>query len=238
MSTKDNEFLNKRIIHDYILYLYFAVITKSGSESSISETCDSSKTEPTVDKGAPESTDDTRSIAVTKEALDIPITNMGKRGSLTSAKSLHELKHEVANESSKKDDPDDAPKTESKGIRPSKSDTSLTESFVIIDNENKRKHCPNALREGKCLIAEYLIFIGSQMCLFSLQVSSGNVNWSSVPSSPCIPHTIAKTMPSRPVSQHWPSQRIIKRCMSAMHVVVYFRGASLNNLIVAWPIIG
>lgn len=91
---------------------------------------------------------------IIKEALEVPKSNMGKRGSLTSAKSLHELKHEASVESGKKEDIDDGIKMaandkEVKGIRPSKSDTSLTESFVVIDNEySKRKHCPNVLREG------------------------------------------------------------------------------------------
>lgn len=90
------------------------------------------------------------------EALDVPKANMGKRGSLTSAKSLHELKHEPAVETNKTDNGEDGNKSthpEGKGIRPSKSDTSLTESFVVIDNEySKRKHCPNVLREGKSIV--------------------------------------------------------------------------------------
>lgn len=86
------------------------------------------------------------------EALEVPKANMSKRGSLTSAKSLHELKHET--EKSNRDIGLDGNKADeeggcaTKGIRPSKSDTSLTESFVVIDNEyNKRKY-QNVLREG------------------------------------------------------------------------------------------
>ena len=91
-----------------------------------------------------------------KDALEIPTMNMSKRGSLTSAKSLHELKHDA---STRRDDSVDSklkPRKEdessvtAKGIRPSKSDTSLTESFVVIDAEYNKRNGHNALREGKC----------------------------------------------------------------------------------------
>lgn len=88
---------------------------------------------------------------------------MSKRGSLTSAKSLHELKREavpesidcIADTAADKNIAgvgDDAATT-TKGIRPSKSETSITDSFVVIDGEySKRKHCQNYLREGPSLI--------------------------------------------------------------------------------------
>lgn len=68
---------------------------KSGSESSISEACDNTKDikqesierEESIDKN-----DENKTIR--KDILDIPESNMSKRGSLTSAKSLHELKRD------------------------------------------------------------------------------------------------------------------------------------------------
>lgn len=82
---------------------------------------------------------------------------MSKRGSLTSAKSLHELKHETEPQIKRKDEIEDGKSSHveeptcTKGIRPSKSETSITDSFVVIDNEyNKRKnHCH--LREGNSI---------------------------------------------------------------------------------------
>lgn len=86
---------------------------------------------------------------------------MSKRGSLTSAKSLHELKREPlidepsgnqdvkADNSDSKTANDDAPGN-SKGIRPSKSETSIIDSFVVVENEYaRRKNNANTLREGK-----------------------------------------------------------------------------------------
>lgn len=95
---------------------------------------------------------------------------MTKRGSLTSAKSLHELKHDRSSvdDDEPKDkktrclahktpDPncsncnvyDDDDGTKTIGIRPSKSDTSITDSFVVVDNDYSKKKNQNALREGK-----------------------------------------------------------------------------------------
>lgn len=129
------------------------MLAKSGSESSISETCDSvkgAKKSYESERNEIENVDKTEDVTI-KEALEVPKANMGKRGSLTSAKSLHELKHEAS--SSKKDDHDVMKKASSvdkevKGIRPSKSDTSLTETFVVIDNEYNKRKCQNFLREG------------------------------------------------------------------------------------------
>lgn len=107
---------------------------------------------------------------------------MSKRGSLTSAKSLHEFKHEqdkspapsnnptpktrcsshktidpgcpicvaspAASASPKKNFPEDDASSKGRGIRPSKSDTSLTESFVVVDGEYNKKKYQNSLREG------------------------------------------------------------------------------------------
>lgn len=86
---------------------------------------------------------------------------MSKRGSLTSAKSLHELKRETMT-----DEPSTAQRSKgevgegkttteeasstAKGIRPSKSETSIIDSFVVVENEyGKKKSNANMLREGK-----------------------------------------------------------------------------------------
>lgn len=129
-------------------------MAKSGSESSISEACDNAGEQTKPDNGSTQSSviPNSELNNTQKEAQEVPRTNMSKRGSLTSAKSLHELKHEI--EKPKRDIASDSKKGDeepgaTKGIRPSKSDTSLTESFVVIDNEyNKRKY-QHVLREGK-----------------------------------------------------------------------------------------
>lgn len=91
---------------------------------------------------------------------------MTKRGSLTSAKSLHEFKHQTEIRDSaattttaqraishpaKTYSEDDV--TTKRGIRPSKSDTSLTESFVVVDGAELGgpKKNMNSLREGMCI---------------------------------------------------------------------------------------
>lgn len=134
-------------------------MTKSGSESSLSETCD--KQESQKQSNEPECKD---SIAidkgestkvVQKDILDVPISNSAKRGSLTSAKSLHELKRDVIDECSssdhqqsktdKSEPKSDETSGKSKGIRPSKSETSIIDSFVFVE----KKLNSNYLREGE-----------------------------------------------------------------------------------------
>lgn len=133
------------------------VLVKSGSESSISEACDNAKSAPPERAESTDKDDTTKTIR--KEILDVPITNMSKRGSLTSAKSLHELKREPmpdepsGNQEAKTDQSDtktneDVP-SGSKGIRPSKSETSIIDSFVVVENEYaRRKNNANFLRDG------------------------------------------------------------------------------------------
>lgn len=140
-------------------------LVKSGSESSISEACDNTKansqpeTAAAVERAESTEKDDTTKT-IRKEILDVPITNMSKRGSLTSAKSLHELKREpMIDEPSANPDAvdksdakaaDDAATGSSKGIRPSKSETSIIDSFVVVENEyTRRKNNANYLRDGK-----------------------------------------------------------------------------------------
>lgn len=136
---------------------------KSGSESSISEACDNTKNpqpEPTECDESADKEDATKTIR--KEILDIPVENMSKRGSLTSAKSLHELKREPmldepsGSQDAKADTGEggnagDDVSSSSKGIRPSKSETSIIDSFVVVENEYRRKNNANVLREGECL---------------------------------------------------------------------------------------
>lgn len=137
-------------------------LVKSGSESSISEACDNSKNTQSKSVEKVETTEkEDATKTIRKEILDIPISNMSKRGSLTSAKSLHELKREPmmdepsgnqdiqTDKGEAKPNNDDAP-SNAKGIRPSKSETSIIDSFVVVENEyTRRKNNANFLREGK-----------------------------------------------------------------------------------------
>lgn len=149
-------------------------LQKSGSESSISEACDSIKeTSKRFESERDDCSDKEDTVEAKPSAvLDVPKCAMNKRGSLTSAKSLHELKHEPSVDKEKKNrcpthneidencskckgesgprttgTDDDAVK--GRGIRPSKSDTSLTDSFVVVDNEYNKKKNQNMLRDGK-----------------------------------------------------------------------------------------
>lgn len=154
-------------------------LQKSGSESSISEACDSVKEtskrfeseRERDDCSDKEETADQKPL--TTNELDVPKCSMSKRGSLTSAKSLHELKHEPSVDKEKKGRcsthneinencptcksesvsrticADDDETAKGRGIRPSKSDTSLTDSFVVVDNEYNKKKNQNLLRDGK-----------------------------------------------------------------------------------------
>lgn len=101
------------------------------------------------------------SILERKEVLEIPKTIMSKRGSLTSAKSLHERLDEKMDQDGKgglndgKNQGDEA-STSAKGIRPSKSETSIIDSFVVVENEYGKKKSANALREGKFLHSKWI----------------------------------------------------------------------------------
>lgn len=164
----------------------FTALTKSDSESSISEACDSLKeskkrfeTERDDCSDKEETHSDASTIQQSQQQqsqqpqpistqLDIPKSAMAKRGSLTSAKSLHELKQDRGsidddknkskdfdcNSSSTCDDTitqiDSSSSTSSKsiGLRPSKSDTSITDSFVVVDKEYNKKTGQHSLRTG------------------------------------------------------------------------------------------
>lgn len=153
-------------------------LQKSGSESSISEACDSVKEtskrfESERDDCSDKEEDAVEAKSTTVNELDVPKCAMSKRGSLTSAKSLHELKHEPSVDKEKKNrcsthneinencakcksdvaarttGADDDETVKGRGIRPSKSDTSLTDSFVVVDNEYNKKKNQNLLRDGE-----------------------------------------------------------------------------------------
>lgn len=151
-------------------------LQKSGSESSISEACDSVKeTSKRFESERDDCSDKEESVdqkPSTTNELDVPKCAMSKRGSLTSAKSLHELKHEPSvdkekkhrcsthnevnencptckNVTSRTNSAEDEETVKGRGIRPSKSDTSLTDSFVVVDNEYNKKKNQNLLRDGK-----------------------------------------------------------------------------------------
>lgn len=155
-------------------------LQKSGSESSISEACDSVKETSKRFESERDDCSDKEETVEQKSSnaneLDVPKCAMSKRGSLTSAKSLHELKHEPSVDKEKKNQKnrctthteinencptcksdsvsrancaDDEEAVKGRGIRPSKSDTSLTDSFVVVDNEYNKKKNQNLLRDGK-----------------------------------------------------------------------------------------
>lgn len=136
------------------LFYCSVALAKSGSESSISEACDSIKeTSKRFEAEREQCSDKEDHAALLKDVLDLPKTGMSKRGSLTSAKSLHELKHEATIDTSSTEEsgsssmkPEEVPP---KGIRPSKSETSITDSFVVIDNEYGKRKGHGHLREGK-----------------------------------------------------------------------------------------
>lgn len=171
-----------------IKFLLFTALNKSGSESSISEACDSvkesSKRYEAERDDCSDKEDERKKDTSVNNELELPRDLMSKRGSLTSAKSLHEFKHEqdkspapsistpktrcsshktiepgcpicvaspATNASPKKNPSEDEASCKGRGIRPSKSDTSLTESFVVVDGEYNKKKYQNSLREGDFL---------------------------------------------------------------------------------------
>lgn len=122
--------------------------------------------EHTKQENSNDKDEDQSMSAARKEVLEIPKTNrINKRGSLTSAKSLHELKREpLIDETAPsldtngkngsndgKNKGDEASNSNAKGIRPSKSETSIIDSFVVVgENEYEKKKNANVLREGIC----------------------------------------------------------------------------------------
>lgn len=155
-----------------ILKFFFSALAKSGSESSISEACDSVKESKKQFEDEKDECSDKEEAKESKSNLTID-----NKTSMSSAKSMTQLKdvgdgvkrrngdasrrreaklRSVSHIEQTVDDSDGfeevACATE-KGIRPSKSDTSLTESFVMIDNDGggggRRFSKQNILRDGE-----------------------------------------------------------------------------------------
>lgn len=154
----------------------FPALAKSGSESSISEACDSVKESKKQFEDEKEECSDKEESQHNKNQLTSDNKNIG---SMTSAKSMTQLKDagdgvkrrtgEVVRRRESKlrsvshieqtvddsDDFEDVACASEKGIRPSKSDTSLTESFVMIDNDGgggggrRLSQKQNILRDGE-----------------------------------------------------------------------------------------
>lgn len=154
------------------IFIFSPALAKSGSESSISEACDSIKESKKQFEDEKEECSDKEEPTQSKAQLTID-----NKVSLSSAKSMTQLKdageggvkrrntdgvrrreaklRSVSHIEQTVDDSDDfedvacAPE---KGIRPSKSDTSLTESFVMIDNDGggrRLSNKQNILRDGE-----------------------------------------------------------------------------------------
>lgn len=142
-------------------------LAKSGSESSISEACDSVKETKKQFEDEKEECSDKDEPQQSKTQLTIDNKNV-----MSSAKSMTQLKdagdgvkrrngrresklRSVSHIEQTVDDSDgfdDAACAPEKGIRPSKSDTSLTESFVMIDNDGggrRLSNKQNILRDGE-----------------------------------------------------------------------------------------
>ncbi|XP_073823647.1 LOW QUALITY PROTEIN: WD repeat and FYVE domain-containing protein 3-like [Musca autumnalis] len=100
-------------------------IHKSASESSISEASQHSNNSTQSDKPMKE--------------CEIPMTSERRKSSFSGAKSLHEIKSStVEGSGGNKGNEEEERST----MRPSKSDTSLTDGFVMIDNDKHRgDHC-------------------------------------------------------------------------------------------------
>ncbi|XP_037812431.1 WD repeat and FYVE domain-containing protein 3 isoform X2 [Lucilia sericata] len=99
-------------------------IHKSASESSISEASNHSNNSTQSDKP-------------NKKDCEPPVTSERRKSSFSGAKSLHEIKSStVDHPNSLKNNEEEERAT----IRPSKSDTSLTDGFVMIDS-HKGEHC-------------------------------------------------------------------------------------------------
>ncbi|XP_036321880.1 WD repeat and FYVE domain-containing protein 3 isoform X2 [Rhagoletis pomonella] len=110
-------------------------IAKSGSESSISEASAHSQ----------QSTHSEKETVETKECADKENKEESERrkSSLSGAKSLHEMKASTVDGESVASK---CVEEEERTIRPSKSDTSLTDGFVMVDNDKHKSE--QSLRKG------------------------------------------------------------------------------------------
>lgn len=150
--------------------IFHAALAKSGSESSISEACDSVKESKKQFEDEKEECSDKEEQTQSKTQLTID-----NKISMSSAKSMTQLKDagdgvvrrtadgrrrdsklrsvsHIEQTVDDSDDFEDVAGAVEKGIRPSKSDTSLTESFVMIDNDGggrRLSNKQNVLRDGE-----------------------------------------------------------------------------------------
>jgi hypothetical protein len=151
-------------------------IAKSGSESSISEACDSIKeSTKRFEEEKEECSDDevikeenklkpldnkinissAKSMSMLKDDAPSSITLVKRRDRRRDSKlrSVSHIEHSVDDSAAEDEMAEKMPSE--KGIRPSKSDTSLTESFVVVDNDGdgigrkKFTNRQNILRNGE-----------------------------------------------------------------------------------------
>lgn len=175
----------------FIFISLHPALAKSGSESSISEACDNIKE-------SQKRYEDEKEECSDKEDGDNK-NNLGDKMSMSSTKSMSQLKDstEVRRRSSAgrrevklrsvshieqaSEDNDGFENIAcggEKGIRPSKSDTSLTDSFVMIDNDgggSKKNNSINMLRDGEFYhVVLYDLFANFLIASSFKQVTNGN----------------------------------------------------------------
>lgn len=158
----------------FILYKYFhPALAKSGSESSISEACDDAKESQKRYEDEKEECSD-KEDGDNKNQLGIDKMSMSSTKSMSQLKDSTEVRRRSSGAARREvklrsvshieqtfDDNDDFENIVcggEKGIRPSKSDTSLTDSFVMIDNDgggnggsSRKNNSVNMLRDGEAI---------------------------------------------------------------------------------------
>lgn len=148
-------------------------LAKSGSESSISEACDSAKETRKRYEDEKEECSDKEDGEHSRNMLGVDKMSMSSAKSMTQLKESNDAVkrrsgrregklRSVSHIEQTADDCDDFENITcgiEKGIRPSKSDTSLTESFVMIDNDgggngggSRKNNTLNVLRDGEWLV--------------------------------------------------------------------------------------
>ncbi|XP_055711660.1 WD repeat and FYVE domain-containing protein 3 [Phlebotomus papatasi] len=128
-------------------------IDKSPSESSLSEACDSVKETSKRFEAEKEDCSENDETPSLRDDDEPPIPPIRKKHSISAAKSLHEFREEdpelvVEHKNETQGKNGDSGEEQSRGIRPSKSETSITGSFVVIENDSAKKSTQNTLRSG------------------------------------------------------------------------------------------
>lgn len=174
LSTTDGKGKICDNLSDPSLKFFSSALAKSGSESSISEACDSIKESKKQFEDEKDECSDKEEASSSKNLLTID-----NKTSMTGAKSMTQLKEvgdgvkrrngdnnrrresklrSVSHIEQSVDDSDgfeDVAGAVEKGIRPSKSDTSLTDTFVMVDNDGgggngrRMSNKQNILRDGE-----------------------------------------------------------------------------------------